>query len=124
MSLQKKIHHNDSEFIATLGQQGMLAQRIAKYYIAYQSNRSKQTKKNMKRSIELFAKNHKKLMKYKKNSPTIKRKLQEIDKLWKIVNRFYMDIEKGELPFIVFETTDKITHNMNEIIRLYTLQIK
>jgi len=123
--LKKDINSNDSEFIALLGQQGMLAQRIAKYYIAYQSDKSKKTKRNMENSIKLFAKNHKKLMKYRKSTnPKIAKKLKEIDRLWKIVHQFYTNIERGKLPLIVFETTDNITNQMNELIKIYTAQIK
>jgi arsenate reductase-like glutaredoxin family protein len=122
--LKKDIQHNDSEFITILGQQSMLAQRIAKYYIAYQSNRDEDIKKKMKKSIKLFDKNHKRLMKYQKDNSCVNKKLQEIDKLWSIVHKLYIDIEKGELPLIVFETTDNITNKMNELIKLCTLQIK
>jgi len=122
--LKKDINHN-SKFIAMLGQQEMLSQRIAKYYIAYKSDKSQNNKINMKKSIEFFAKNHKKIMKNEVNNPRIKKRLKEIDRLWDIANNFYSDIEKsGELPLTVFETTDKISQNMNEIIKIYTLQIK
>jgi len=122
--LKKSMKDNSSKFIEILGQQEMLAQRIAKYYIAYQLDKSENTKRNMKKSIEHFARNHKQIMKYKGNNPKIKQKLKEVDRLWGIANDFYINIEKGELPLIVFETTDNITHKMNYIIKLYTLQIK
>jgi len=122
--LKKDINHN-SKFIAMLGQQEMLSQRIAKYYIAYKSDKSQNNKINMKKSIELFAKNHKKIMKNGVNNPNIGKKLKEIDRLWDIANKFYINIEKsGELPLSVFDTTDKISQHMNEIIKIYTRQIK
>jgi len=122
--LKKDINHN-SKFIAMLGQQEMLSQRIAKYYIAYKSDKSQNNKINMKKSIELFAKNHKKIMKSGVNNPNIGEKLKEIDRLWDIANKFYSDIEKsGELPLTVFETTNEISKNMNEIIKIYTQHIK
>ena len=122
--LKNSIQNSSSKFIEIMGQQQMLAQRIAKYYMAYQLDKSENTKRNMKNSIENFARNHKLIMKYKGNNPKIKQKLKEIDRLWKIANKFYINIEKGELPLIVFETTDNITHKMNYIIKIYTLQIK
>ena len=122
--LKKDINHN-SKFIAMLGQQEMLSQRIAKYYIAYKSDKSQNNKINMKKSIELFAKNHKKIMKNGVNNPNIGKKLKEIDRLWDIANKFYINIEKsGELPLSVFDTTDKISQHMNEIIKIYTRHIK
>jgi len=122
--LKNSIQNNSSKFVEILGQQEMLAQRIAKYYIAYQSDKNENMKKNMKKSIKQFARNHKRIMKYKGNNPILKQKLKEVDRLWKIANDFYINIEKGELPLIVFETTDNITHKMTFIIKLYTLQIK
>jgi hypothetical protein len=123
--LKRNIHYKDSEFISLLGQQGMLAQRIAKYYIAYKSNKSISTKQNVKKSIALFSKNHKKLMRYKTKNPSIKRQLNQIDKLWKISYKIYRNMEKNsDVPFIVFESTDKITNEMNKLIRIYTSQIK
>ncbi|NOZ91001.1 MAG: hypothetical protein GXO60_06925 [Epsilonproteobacteria bacterium] len=121
-SLKKEIHNKDSEFIATVGEQSILAQKIAKYYIAYQLNKSRQTKSDMKKSIEMFQRNRKKLTRYRTKNPTIKKKLDDIDELWKITHTFYADIERGELPLIVFDTTDKITNTMNELIRFYTSQ--
>ena len=123
-SLQKEIKHKNSEFILLLGQEGMLAQRVAKYYIAYQTNKSKKAKSDIKRSIKLFNRNHKKLMRYKKKNPNISKNLNEIDRLWRIVHSFSNNIEDGKLPLIVFETTDKITNAMNELIKVYTKEIK
>jgi len=123
--LKKDINNNNSKFITMLGQQEMLAQRIAKYYIAYKSDKSQNNKINMKKSIEHFAKNHKKIMKNIKNNPNIAEELKEINRLWNIANKFYINIEKsGELPLSVFQTTDKISQNINKIIKIYIRQIK
>jgi len=123
--LKKNINNNNSRFIIILGQQEMLSQRIAKYYIAYKSDKSQSNKINMKKSIELFAKNHKKIMKNIRNNPSIEKKLKEIDALWNIANKFYINIEKsGEIPLAVFDTTDEISKNIHKIVKIYTLQIK
>ena len=117
---KKSLKGNSSEFIIRAGQQGMLAQRIAKYYIAYRSGiKDKETKKNMRESVELFAQNHRKLMRYKGNSSNIKKKLKETDRLWNIVYKFYVNIEKGGLPLIVFNATDNITKQMDEVTQMY-----
>ncbi len=121
-SLKSKIKHKESEIVAKSGKQRMLAQRIAKYYIAYQSGiKDKNTVDQMKEAVRLFAQNHNDLMKNPSNSATINQKLNEIDKLWKIVYKFYLKIEKGGLPFIVFTTTDNITKKMDEITKLYVV---
>jgi len=123
--LKKDIKSDNSKFIILLGQQEMLAQRIAKYYIAYRFDKNQNNKINMKKSIELFKTNHNKIMKNIKNSPNIEKRLKDIDRLWNIANKFYTNIEKsGELPLSIFETTNKISQNINKIIEIYTLQIK
>lgn len=100
--------------------QRMLSQRIAKYYIAYQSGiKDQNTVSSMKNTVKNFQKNLNFLLKNKINTPMISKKLHEINKLWKIVHKFYNNIEKGGLPLIVFTTTDKITKKMDEVTTLY-----
>ena len=114
-----------SAIIAKSGKQRMLSQRIAKYYIAYQSGiKDKNTVDQMKATVKEFDKNHKELMANKSNSTEINQKLNNVDKLWKIVYKFYNAIEKGGLPFIVFKSTDDITKKMDEITKLYVAQSK
>ena len=111
----------DSKVVATSGKQRMLAQRIAKYYIAYQSGiKDKNTVDQMKATVKLFDTNNKKLINNPINSSIITKKLKKINMLWKIVYKFYLNIEKGGLPFIVFTSTDDITNKMDQITELYT----
>ena len=119
-SLKKIANVKESRIIAISGKQRMLAQRIAKYYIAYQAGiKDKNTVDQMKAAVNEFAKNHKILMENKDNTATINQKLAQVDRLWKIVYKFYLNIEKGGLPFIVYTTTNDITKKMNEITELY-----
>ena len=119
-SIKKSTNHKESDIIEKSGKQRMLAQRIAKYYIAYQSGiKDKNTVSQMKEAVVLFTNNHKDLMSNKNNTTTINQKLNKINKLWKIVYKFYLNIEKGGLPFIVYTTTDDITKKMDEITKLY-----
>jgi hypothetical protein len=98
----------------------MLAQRIAKYYIAYQAGiKDKNTVDQMKAAVAAFSDAHKALMANPSNTPEINRQLNRIDRLWKIVYKFYLNIEKGGLPLIVFNTTDDITAKMNKITAMY-----
>ena len=104
--------------------QSMLSQRIAKYYIAYQIGiKDNNTIHQMKKAVEDFSKIHEFLMKNQTNTPKINVILKKVDKLWNIVYKFYLDIEAGGLPFIVFNTTDDISKKMDEISSLY-LKIK
>jgi hypothetical protein len=116
----KTVESKNATLIAKSGRQRMLAQRIAKYYIAYQSGiKDKNTVDQMKAAVAEFDKAHKELMAESRNSEKINQKLHEVDKLWKIVYKFYLGIEKGGLPFIVFKTTNDITKKMDEITKLY-----
>ena len=73
----------------------------------------------MKQTVTQFNQNLNTLLNHKNNSYLILKKINEVNKLWKIVHKFYNNIEKGGLPLIVFNTTDKITNKMNEITHLY-----
>lgn len=119
-SLKKLANIKESKIIATAGKQRMLAQRIAKYYIAYQAGiKDKNTVDQMKAAVKEFDQNQKVLMNNKDNTASINQKLAQVEKLWKIVYKFYLNIEKGGLPFIVFTTTDDITKKMDQITKLY-----
>ena len=119
-SLKEKVKVKESAIVGKSGKQRMLAQRIAKYYIAYQAGiKDKNTVDQMKAAVAEFSEAHKALMANPSNTPDINRKLNEVDRLWKIVYKFYLNIEKGGLPLIVFNTTDDITKKMNKITAMY-----
>ena len=124
-SLQKSFKIKEADIINISAKQRMLSQRIAKYYISYQSGiKDKNTVDMMKKTVKQFTNNLNILMKNSSNTPQINRKLAEIDKLWKIVHKFYNNIEKGGLPLIVFNTTDNITKKMDEATKMYLLSSK
>jgi hypothetical protein len=119
-SLKEKVKQSESAIVEKSGKKRMLAQRIAKYYIAYQAGiKDKNTVDQMKAAVAEFSQAHKTLMANPSNTPEINRQLNGVDRLWKIVYKFYLNIEKGGLPLIVFNTTDDITKKMNKITALY-----
>ncbi len=119
-SLKEAHKIKESNILEKVARQRMLSQRIAKYYIAYQAGiKDDNTVNSMKETIKQFSKNLKFLLANRDNTPQIDKKLKEIDRLWKIVHKFYSNIEKGGLPLIVFNTTDNITKKMDEITKLY-----
>jgi len=122
--LKKKDKNNiksvKSNIIAKSGRQRMLSQRIAKYYIAYQLGiRDKNTVDQLKKAVDEFKQNLKFLMSNPTNTVAINNKLNEVNRLWNIVYNFYLGIEKGGLPFIVFKSTNDITKEMDDITKLY-----
>lgn len=119
-SLKEKVKVKESTIVGTSGKQRMLAQRIAKYYIAYQTGiKDKNTIDQMKEAVKNFSHAQRELMDNSHNTPEINQKLHQIDRLWKIVYKFYLNIEKGGLPLIVFNTTNEITKKMDDITKLY-----
>ncbi len=119
-SLKETVEIKESQIVGQAGKQRMLSQRIAKYYIAYQAGiKDKNTIDQMKAAVKTFTESHELLMANSTNTPEINKNLKEIDRLWKIVYKFYLNIEKGGLPLIVFNTTDNITKKMNKITGLY-----
>lgn len=122
VSAIKKLNNTQSSNIIDIaGRQRMLSQRIAKYYISYQSGiKDKNSIDQMKETVKLFSDTHKKLLANKTNSAEINAALKKVDRLWKIVYKFYLKIEKGGLPIIVYNTTDDIMKHMNKITNMYT----
>lgn len=119
-SLKQSVKLEESHVVEMAGKQRMLAQRIAKYYIAYQAGiKDKNTVDQMQVAVQDFATAHEALMVNTGNTPEINRKLNQIDRLWKIVYKFYLNIEKGGLPLIVFNSTDTITKKMDEVTARY-----
>lgn len=102
------------------GRQRMLTQRIAKYYIAYQAGfRDHNTVEQLKAAVREFEEAHATLRNARLNTPEIKSELAKIERLWKVVAKFYKDVERGGLPVIVLATTDDIMATMNTITHQY-----
>jgi len=119
-SLEDKTKTAGAKIVNKAGKQRMLSQRIAKYYIAYQIGiKDKNTVDQMNAAVKEFQESLTYLKSYQKNTPEINVELNKVDKLWKIVHKFYLGIEKGGLPIIVYNTTNKITKKMNKITKNY-----
>jgi len=124
-SLKSSSKVKKSMMIDKSTEQRMLSQRIAKYYISYQLGiKDKNSIDMMIETVKQFSYNLDILIKNPSNTPQISEKLLKIEKLWKIVHKFYNNIEKGGLPLIVFNTTDNITKKMDEVTKMYLLSYK
>ncbi len=119
-SLKKNQKKTDSRLVEMAGKQRVLSQRIAKYYIAYQSGvRDENSITQMKNAVDEFDDIHKTLMSNKSNDAKIYTELKKVDKLWKIVYKFYLSIDKGGLPIIVNSSTEEIRKRMNKVVYMY-----
>jgi len=117
-ALSEGVKSNHTVNIA--GKERMLSQRIAKYYMAYQNGiKDDNTIFQMKESVKEFDKILKELISNKSNTKKIQKELKSVDTMWRVVNKFYLNIKKGGLPKIVYSTTDKITDKMDKIVGLY-----
>ncbi len=124
-SLKGELSIKEVEIIAIAAKQRMLSQRIAKYYISYQSGiKDMNSVEMMKETVKQFGDNLSTLINNSTNTPEVDKKLAEINKLWKIVHKFYINIEKGGLPLIVFNTTNNITKKMDEVTKIYLVNNK
>ncbi len=102
------------------GRQRMLTQRIAKYYIAYQAGfHDHNTVEQLNKAVREFEQAHAVLVRAKRNTPQIKTELKKVEKLWRVVAKFYKDVERGGLPVIVLATTDNIMDSMNRVTHMY-----
>jgi hypothetical protein len=87
--------------------------QIGKYYMAYQAGlKDDITVAQMRKTVEHFQKTLKAMSEFPKNTPDMNRIMNRIAKEWKIVHQFYLDIEDGGLPLIVYQTTHKIARGL------------
>ncbi len=119
-ALKEKVKAHSSTLVDLAGKQRMLSQRIAKYYISYQAGiKDKNSIVQMQEAVKSFNKANDLLMANKSNTPAINAQLKRVNRLWKIVYKFYLNIEKGGLPIIVYNSTDDIMNKMNKITKMY-----
>ncbi len=119
-ALEEKVKAHSSTLVDLAGKQRMLSQRIAKYYISYQAGiKDKNSIVQMQEAVKSFNKANDLLMANKSNTPAINAQLKRVNRLWKIVYKFYLNIEKGGLPIIVYNSTDDIMNKMNKITKMY-----
>jgi len=117
---KKKINHSDP--VSMSGLRPMI-ESISKYYIAYQAgikdeNTINLMNKTVKKCDELINVR----VKYPKNTVAMNQAINKVETLWKIVDKFYLDIDKGGLPFIVFKTTTKLKSQLKEYDGMYSKQ--
>ncbi len=106
--------------VSLAGRQRMLTQRIAKFYMAYQSGfKDDNTAEQLRASVKEFEQAQATLRGSKLNTPAIKKELSKVDRLWNVVAKFYKNVERGGLPVIVLVTSDDIMASMNRVTNMY-----
>lgn len=106
------------------GKQRMLAQRVAKLYIAYQAGfRDNDTVQNLKNSIEDFQVGLKTLIGEKRNNRGIKKLLGKIEKEWKRISPYFLKVREGGLPLMVLMATDEITKLSDQVTKMYVNEV-
>ena len=97
---------------AFVGQRYDITQ-IAKYYMAYQAGlKDDVTVQQMKKTVDHFQATLKMMKTHKGNNAKMNQIVNRIDKLWKVVHQFYLDIEEGGLPLIVYQTSQKLNQEL------------
>jgi hypothetical protein len=108
--LKKKLTGKTPTF---MGQRYDITQ-IAKYYIAYQGGlKDDVTVRQMNQSVTRLQRVSKEMAAYPENTPEMNRIMNRIEKQWRIVHQFYLDIEEGGLPLIVYQTTSSIEKQLH-----------
>jgi len=96
---------------------------IASYYMAYQAGiKDDNTIRLMKETVDAVTKNIESFAKDPRNTVAMNQRMNKVQRLWKVVYKFYLDIDKGGLPFIVYKTTRDLNKNIdfysNEMIKV------
>ena len=118
--LEARTGHEENRLIDLAGSQRMLAQRIAKYYIAYQAGfRDSHSVHQLRKAVEAFEGNLALLTQSPENSPATAQLLQKIANQWRIIKRFFLTIEKGGIPAMVMVAADRITELSDQVTKLY-----
>jgi hypothetical protein len=118
--LRKKL---SGKYPVAKGQRYYVAQ-VAKYYIAYQAGiKDENTVRQMEKTVKKIESLIGEMKSFQGNTVKMNQTLNQIDKLWKVVKQFYLDIEEGGLPVIVYQTTRKLDGKFKEYTKLLVLSM-
>jgi DNA-binding transcriptional regulator GbsR (MarR family) len=98
--------------------------QVAKYYMAYQAGiKDENTVRQMEKTVKKIESLIGEMKSFQGNTVKMNQTLNQIEKLWKVVKQFYLDIEEGGLPVIVYQTTRKLDGKFREYTKLLILSM-
>ena len=116
--------HLSRDYPVAKGQRYAIIQ-IAKYYMAYQAGiKDDHTVHQMKETVKKIDQFMKDYKVYPNNTVEMSQTVNDMEKLWKIVKQFYLDIEEGGLPIIVYQTTNKLDKAVKQYTKLLVQSVK
>ncbi len=109
--IKKSINHTDKNMV-----NGMRAyfEAIATYYMAYQAGvKDDNTIRLMKETVKAAGDAIDTAAKDPRNTVAMNQRMNKVQRLWGVVYKFYLDIDKGGLPFIVYKTSRDLNKNIS-----------
>jgi len=98
---------------------------VALYYMAYEAGiKDENTIHKMERIVKTIDQLIKEAKAYPGNTVKMNQIINQIEKLWKVVHQFYLDIDEGGLPQIVYQTTDKLDRKFLQYAKLLNESLK
>jgi hypothetical protein len=120
----KQTGESSGEIINISGRQRMLSQKMASLYMlkVWGLGDDKFAQK-MKDTMTLFKTSHKKLDKFEKNTPEIKKLLSKVKKSFMFFE--FMGRSKSKfIPSLIYKKSNDILRDMNEVTALYVKSLK
>ena len=120
LNIESKSGLDIDRIVNISGKQRMLAQRVSKFYIAYQAGfRDDHTVNHLKDAVAEFESGLKKLMNEGRNNKEIESLLAKTEKEWERISPYFLEVRTGGLPLMVLTATDEATKLADRITDLY-----
>jgi len=119
LTISKKVQKTIKSAPVPFRSQDYYIHQIAKYYIAYQSGiRDEMSVRRMQEAVSGLQNIITEMSNDPKNTAQMNAIMGKIRKYWDVVHQFYIDIDEGGLPFVVYQTVNKIAKNFSAYSKL------